>query len=177
MAPITYREADEGDIPEIRRVAAKAWGHTYRGIYSPARKRRSVQKFYSPGALQSAIRRAKNSRTFFLLAFDGEELVGYANGGRIGSPWLNPSRPQGKRLNVRGWELYRIYLLPDHIGKGVGRSLLDRWEEFLRKKGAKRYFVSYVSSNKLAGNFYRQNGFVRADAYDAGDAHCAVKAL
>jgi GNAT superfamily N-acetyltransferase len=177
MAQISYRPPTEADIPSIQKVALVAWRRAYRGIYSPSTIRRKVEEFYSTDGLISAVRASRRGEAFFLLAIEGSEVVGYANGRRIRAPWRNPLRPEGRSFKVSGWELTRIYLLPDRIGRGIGRGLLERWESFLRTKKAKRYFVSYNSRNRLAREFYRRNGLVRAREYDDGSIHSAVKAL
>ena len=112
----------------------------------------------------------------FVVACD-EVLIGYANGGMIRNPWKNPSRSGGKVYRISGWELQRTYLLPEYIGQGIGRKLLDRWERFLRGKRAGRYYVTYNSKNRLARDFYSRNGFTRAKELDDGISHCAVKRL
>jgi GNAT superfamily N-acetyltransferase len=51
--------------------------------------------------------------------------------------------------------------LPEYSGRGIGRELLRRWEGFLRKRKAERYYVNYDSKNKLAKDLHLRNGFVR----------------
>jgi GNAT superfamily N-acetyltransferase len=177
MAPTSFREPTEGDIADIRRVAVVAWRNAYRGIYAPSTIARKVAEFYTTESLAAAIRSSRRGDSFFLLALDGSQVVGYANGKRIPSQWRDPSKPGGRVFRVSGWELTRIYLLPDHIGRGVGKGLLERWESFLRAKRAKRYFVSYNAKNRLARDFYVRNGFTRARNYDDGPTRCAIKLL
>ena len=112
-----------------------------------------------------------------LLAYGADLLVGYANGWKVQGFWKSTLRPRGKAHRLNGWELGRTYLLPGYIGKGVGKGLLDRWEQFLRRKKARRYFVSYNARNRLARDFYRRNGFARAREYDDGNVHAAVRSL
>jgi GNAT superfamily N-acetyltransferase len=177
MTQTSFREPTMGDIAGIQRVARKAWREAYRGIYSPLTIERKVAEFYSTESLTAAIESARIGDSFFLLALFGSQVVGYANGKRMPNPWKDPSRPGGKSFHVPGWELTRIYLLPDYIGRGLGKGLLDRWESFLRGKRAKRYFVSYNAQNRLARDFYRRNGFVSAKKYSDGATHCAIKLL
>jgi GNAT superfamily N-acetyltransferase len=67
-----------------------------------------------------------------------------------------------------GWELLRIYLLPEYIGKGVGKKLLSFGESFLRRKKVNRYIVSAHAKNRLAIEFYLRNGFSRSKGKDKG---------
>ena len=174
---ITFRRPTDGDIHEIQMVALAAWSHAFAGIYAPATVRRKVAEYYSATSLGVAIREAEAGKAFFLVATDGRRLVGYANGGRIKNPWRDPSKPDGKAYHVSGWELNRIFLLPEFTGRGIGRGLLDRWEKFLGDMDADHYFVTYHRRNRLARDFYHRNGFVRAKNFDDGSAHCAIKEL
>ena len=136
-----------------------------------------MKLYYSTGNLGAAIGDARTGQSFFLIAIDGERTVGYASGSRIVDPWRDPSNPRSKAYHVSGWELKRIFLLPDYVGRGIGKELLGRWESFLREKGAARYYVTYHRSNRAAKEFYFRNGFVRAREYDDGAARCAVKVM
>ena len=108
-----YREATNGDIRELKKVAFAAWSHAYRGIYEPSTIRRKVSAHYSTTALEAAIEKAKAGETFFFVTSDEGGIVGYANGGRISSPWMDPSKTGGKSYDISAWELTRIYLLPE----------------------------------------------------------------
>ena len=174
---IRYRRLAKGDIESLGSLALKAWSHAYRGIYAPSTIRRKVSQHYSTESIGATLREARRGDSFFVVACDGEVLIGYANGGMIRNPWKNPSRSGGKVYRVSGWELQRIYLLPEYIGQGIGRELLDRWERFLRAKRADRYYVTYNSKNRLARDFYSRNGFARAKELDDGISYCAVKRL
>ncbi len=105
-------------------------------------------------------------------------MVGYANGGRRTRPWRSPFRKAQVRNLPLGWELFRIYLLPEYIGKGTGRRLLLRWEEFLSERGVRKYAVYIHSKNKIGKDFYRKNGLIRAKELDRGPtSQCFVKEL
>jgi len=95
-----YREATNGDIRELQKVAFAAWSHAYRGIYEPSTIRRKVSAHYSTTALEAAIEKAKAGETFFFVTSDEGGIVGYANGGRISSPWMDPSKTGGKSYDI-----------------------------------------------------------------------------
>jgi len=61
--------------------------------------------------------------------------------------------------------------------KGIGKKLLQLGENFLRCKMAERYYVYAIRRNRLALQFYTQNGFRRTPRRDAGGEVCLEKIL
>ena len=65
------------------------------------------------------------------------------------------------------WERYRdygeivsIYFLPEYIGKGYGRLLLDKCIEELKKFGFSKILLWVLEDNHRARSFYEKCGFV-----------------
>ena len=65
------------------------------------------------------------------------------------------------------WEQYKeygeivsIYLLPDYIGQGFGRLLLERCVAELEKQGYKHILLWVLEDNLRARRFYENNGFL-----------------
>jgi ribosomal protein S18 acetylase RimI-like enzyme len=76
-----------------------------------------------------------------------------------------------------GWELVRIYVLPEYIGKGIGKRLLRLGENFLRRKKANEYCVFAHRRNRPAVRFYIRNGFTRVSRKDTGGEVCLEKKI
>ena len=147
---ISYRTIKKGDVAEIQSVARKAWMHTYRETVPVTLINRFLSERYSDSSFERVFQLIAKDSSQFNLAVDGQKIVGYAN----------------VRRGQRGWELYRIYLLPEYIGKGVGKRLLKLGEQFFKKKNARKYYVYVYSRNKRALDFYSKNGFVRVKEKD-----------
>ena len=81
----------------------------------------------------------------FQLATDNGKIIGFSN----------------VRRHRSTWELERIYLLPEYIGKGVGKRLLLLGERFFRKKRARKFHAYVYVKNERGIEFYLRNGFVR----------------
>jgi GNAT superfamily N-acetyltransferase len=86
----------------------------------------------------------------FLLAFDNDELVGYA------------------KLNLKGekrdWgnhplEIARLYTHPNRIGQGIGKHLMNAIEEYARFNQHDAIWLSAWQKNYKAVNFYQREGF------------------
>ena len=62
-------------------------------------------------------------------------------------------------------ELKRMYIKPDHRGKGLGKKLLVFLIELVKKLGYKKIWLDTLESLKEATHIYRNFGFIQIDAY------------
>jgi acetoin utilization deacetylase AcuC-like enzyme/ribosomal protein S18 acetylase RimI-like enzyme len=108
------------------------------------------------------VERGRVSGYEFILAFEGERLVGYACYGKI----------PGSEL---GWDLYWIAVAPGRQGKGLGGRLLERTETAIRRAGGRTLWADTSSraTYDRTRAFYAGHGFTLAadlvDFYRAGD--------
>ena len=143
--PIRYRTIKRNDVSEIQGVARRAWTHTYGKTVPLAIINRFLSERYSDRRFERRIFPAiERGDSQFYLAIDDGRIIGYSN-----------------VRKYRGtWKLERIYLLPEYIGKGVGKKLLLLGERFFRRKRAKKFHAYVYVKNKRALEFYLRNGFV-----------------
>lgn len=147
---VTYRALKKKDIRQIQDLALKAWMFTYRNIYKKDTIQREVAEFYSDKNFENFLTRIKQKKDCFVVAISKSKMIGYAHVG----------------LKNNKWELFRIYLNPSYIGKGVGSKLINYIEKFLKSKKAKKYIVYPHARNKIAITFYYKAGFQRAKLKD-----------
>ncbi len=62
-------------------------------------------------------------------------------------------------INERG-DLLSICILPEYMGKGFSKELMDQFLKSMKKQGKKLCLLSVLSNNKRAIAFYEKNGFV-----------------
>ena len=84
-------------------------------------------------------------------------LVAIENETIIGTSCLSKSR--FARYGDHG-EIISIYLLPEYMGKGYGKLLLDRAIDELRKLGHRDILLWVLAYNHRARRFYERYGFV-----------------
>jgi len=66
----------------------------------------------------------------------------------------------------QGWgEIVSIYLLPDHMGKGYGKRLMEAALSELKRQGYENVFLWVLEENIRARNFYEQFGFLPTDDF------------
>ncbi len=159
---VSYRPPFEKDLNEIRKLAHTCWLFTYRDIYSEKLIEKYVSSHYSDRNLHKTSKNAKSGKEFFILAQKKGSIIGYANAGKKNG----------------SWELLRVYVSPRWIGKGVGRGLLMKIEDFLQSKNARSYCAYSHVKNKLAIAFYGKNGFERNKKKDRSTTSiCYLKRL
>ncbi|MCE2927837.1 MAG: GNAT family N-acetyltransferase [Rickettsiales bacterium] len=77
-------------------------------------------------------------------------------GGKVvGGGGVSPLR--GTYQNI--CELQKFYVLPEHRGKGYGRTLLDSCLEFAREQQFQRCYLETVQQMHAADSLYRKAGF------------------
>jgi len=91
-----------------------------------------------------------------------ETLVCVDNGNIVGTSSFCKSRFE----QFPGWgEIISIYLLPDCMGKGYGRALLESAVSKLKKRGYEDIFLWVLEENIRARRFYERFGFLPADDF------------
>ena len=64
--------------------------------------------------------------------------------------------------------LYRLYVLPDHHGQGLGSRLLTAVLEDIGRGSHTRLWLSYLEGNKSAERFYAKHGFTEQRRESSG---------
>ena len=88
-----------------------------------------------------------------LLAFDGEEPVGFALFFHNFSTFLGR----------KGLYLEDLYVIPEHRGKGVGKTLLRRLAQIAVDRNCGRFEWAVLDWNETAIGFYKSIGAVPMD--------------
>ena len=109
-----------------------------------------LSKWYSLELLESQINSVEQEKEFFYVAIHSTLVAGYCN--------IAPRE--------NGMELSRLYLLPEYIGKEIGKKLLKLGEDFLGSKGINKYYCFVNRGNDLGMRFYRRNGFKNVPGKD-----------
>lgn len=158
---VTYRPFTAADAAAVCTVARAAWEVTYADIFTPAFIAGYVGTHYTPERLCELVPLVEDGHMAFDVAVADDAVVGFCNLG----------------LTRVGPELFRIYLLPAQIGRGIGAALLTRSEAFVRSHAFDAYRC-YVHKDNLRGRrFYDRQGFQRLPEADHEDEWCMVKRL
>lgn len=136
----------EDDREAVSRIYEESWKYAYKGII-PQDYLDSIPKGRWVTNLDDPARKT---------------LVCIEDGRCIGTSSFGKSRFE----RFRNWgEIISIYLLPDYMGKGYGKMLLQAVVSELEKLGYKDIFLWVLSENLWARHFYERFGFWESDDY------------
>jgi ribosomal protein S18 acetylase RimI-like enzyme len=161
MDAIVYRSLQTSDVDAVCAVAREAWQFTYATLFDPAFIDQFVRTHYAPERLRALVPLVEAHQMFFDVALDADQIIGFCNIG----------------MTARGAELFRIYLRPAYIGRGIGSTLLERGEGFLRTRAFPTYYCFVHKDNALGKRFYLRHGFRHRPESDQNDEWYMEKPL
>ena len=136
----TIQQARPSHIPLIRELSMLIWPQTYNPIIGEQQVAYMLQLFYSPDALKKQM----DSGHTFIICHIEEVPVAFAAWSHLGD-------------NI--YKLQKIYTLPQHQGKGIGRYLLNHITNELKLKNATALRLNVNRHNHPAIAFYQKTGF------------------
>lgn len=135
---------------EISNIYEQSWKYVYKGII-PHEYLDSIPK----GQWCSVI---DNPNWYTLIMLDGEKIIGTS------------TYCKSRFEDYKDWgEIISIYFLPEYMGKGYGKALLEKAVQELREMGFKQIFLWVLEDNHRARHFYEKCGFKNSGKYMDND--------
>lgn len=150
---ITYRDATPADLTAIDRVFRTSFCQTFAHLYRPEDLAEFLGKF-TPEAWSDEF---NDPRYRFRVAEDDGEVVGYVKLGPSALP-IDTSR--------RAVELRQIYVLQDHHGSGLAKTLTEWAIDKMREERFEELYLTVYTDNHRARRFYDRHGFEAVGRYD-----------
>lgn len=132
------------DYTKASALLQKTWQNAYKNIF-PADRLMQLPVDYWKDRL-----RRKNRHN--LVSIEDKKIIGIVSWG--------PNRQADSQ--TQNGELMSIYVLPEYQGKGIGKKLLLRAEDELKKKWSEA-ILWVLKDNKAAVRFYEQCGWKMTD--------------
>ena len=168
MTELTYRPAGPDDAAAIARVHVDTWRTAYRDLMPAAflaglsYEQREAQWRDS----LASVRSSPGASTQVALA--GANVVGFVHTGAARSTFATPT----------SGELYAIYLLEVHQGRGAGRKLFEAGCRALVAAGMPRFALWVLRGNSALGFYEHLGGRVVSETmYEIGGATLPKVAL
>jgi ribosomal protein S18 acetylase RimI-like enzyme len=146
---MSIRTATPEDAEAVRAVAEASWAADYPDILSSESIEEGLDEWYSPASVEDAIERS-HART--LVAERDGRVVGFVH-----AIW-DVEKDEG--------DVLRLYVHPDHRGRGLGTALLEAVCETLFESGAERIKAMVLAANDVGNEFYTDYGFEQVDAHE-----------
>ena len=134
------RPATEADIPLLRDLAQRIWRECYPGIITPEQIEFMLGWMYS----EEEIRRQLAAKIPWEIAEHDGEPVGY----------LSWQREDDGRVKIS-----KLYVLPQHQRRGLGRRMLEHICEHARTAGSHAVWLQVNKRNERAIGAYLKAGF------------------
>ena len=143
---VRIREAVPVDAGAIARVHVDTWRTSYAGIV-PDEHLAGLSYRDREAVWVQILSRDDPAQCNFVAETDGGEVVGFAGGG-----------PEREGDEVYRGELYAIYLLREHQGRGIGRRLACAVAHGLLSSGFESMLLWVLEDNHPARRFYESLG-------------------
>lgn len=164
MSPIVLpkdyeiRDAHLDDAEGIARVHFESWKTSYRGIIDQS----YLDAIVFEERLQFRKKIAQESQGIHLVALCGDIIIGFCDAHTLRIDYKGITEGQ-KFQRIEPGEVYGIYLLEDHKGKGIGRALFEETRLCLKKRGLSPFLLWALKDNKRARAFYERQGGILVD--------------
>jgi len=153
-----YTKIIQADISHTA-IIATIGKKTFRAAFESLFKSREelfeyLEYTYDPVKLANSIRKENN---LYWLAYQDGEPVGFTK--------LKKHSLNDQIESVAQMELQKIYVLPEHQGKGVGNSLLRKVKALAEEISTDYVWLDTHISNENAVRLYEINGFKKMGHY------------
>lgn len=158
---MNVRLAEPEDAAAIARVHLETWRTGYEHVFGRERLAELTEQLPAREARWTRNLAEGRSTTFVAVA-DGD-VVGFAS--------VGAAREED---NPAAGELWAIYVLPAHWGRGAGRALLAEATEHLRAQGYAEAMLWVLGDNPRARRFYERSGW-RTDGGVKDETHLGLE--
>ncbi len=146
MAATFIRRGRVEDAAAIARVHVESWRSTYAGMLPEKMLLKLSSAEHEQRWWRHVLGRYRHNHFLYVAENESDGVIGFASGGSS----------RDRELTHTG-EVYALYLLDQHHGKGIGKALfLALSERLLAKRGPS--LVVWVLSNNPSRYFYENLG-------------------
>jgi len=148
------REAVASDAEGMAYVHVKGWQTSYVGIIEQS----YLDNISYDQHLELRKKILNSEGTLQLVVTFGEQIVGFVDAGPLCPKPCNEQFFSSQETNIKYGEVYTIYLLREHQGKGLGKRLYQECRRWFKEQGY-QYFVTWgLAKNTPARRFYESEG-------------------
>ena len=146
-ADLTIRQAEGNDLNDVIEIGHRTWPVIYEPIAGIDYVAMGLAKWWTSDVVAASIRRGQT-----LVAELAGDVIGMVAFGTQGHDFV----------------VWKLYVLPEHHGKGIGSQLMDAVVQRALEAGHTRITVAYPDGNSYAERFHRAHGFIETHREPSG---------
>lgn len=151
---LILKKVDSSSLHELQKISRITFIETYDLVNTRENMNAYLTYDFGLEKLKSEICDINSSFYFALL---GNQIIGYLK--------VNSGLAQTTLNDDRSLEIERIYVLKEHIGKRVGKFLIDKAFSIATEIDAKYIWLGVWEKNTRAIQFYKKNRFIEFDKH------------
>jgi diamine N-acetyltransferase len=148
LTDIKIRQCTLDDAHELAYLGTVTFNETFEAVNTPENMAIYLSETFNLSGIQNELREAGS---FFFIAHTNGELLGFCKIRTAGAP--------AELAGFRPLEIERIYVLKAHIGKGVGKTLMEHCHLYALANGYDLIWLGVWEHNHPAIAFYKNWGF------------------
>lgn len=144
---VVIRTAEGNDLDRVLEIGHRTWPVIYEPIAGVDYVAMGLAKWWTADVVAASIRQ-------------GRTLVAELFGEVVGMAAFSTQQD--------GMVLWKLYVLPEHHGRGIGSRLMDAVVGRALEAGLTRITLSYPDGNAYAARFHHAHGFVETHRESSG---------
>lgn len=142
------------NVLDLQKISTQTFLETFAEVNSATDMQHYLDEAMSVEQLELEL---NNVESKFYFAVKNQQIIGYLK--------INIGAAQTEHFNANAFEIERIYVTKNFLGKQVGKLLFDNALELAKKLKKKTVWLGVWEKNKRAINFYQKNGFIKFDSH------------
>ncbi|MFM1878849.1 MAG: hypothetical protein RLZZ241_1715 [Bacteroidota bacterium] len=150
MAPLNFLPCTIDDLEALQSISIITFRAAFESQNNPDDFHIYLQKAFS---LEKLSREMQHSEMHFFFVKQEEELIAYFK--------INTGHGQSEPESPEAAELERIYVLPQHVGSGVGSMIINHIQAMCKSWHKRYLWLGVWEHNEKAIRFYERHGFIK----------------
>ncbi len=148
MQNIIFKKLNISDVENLQKISIQTFRETFEEVNTEEDMQQYIEENLSLESLKSEL---ENPNSEFYFAENEGEILGYLK--------LNFKNAQTEKMNDNHFEIERIYVLKEFLGKKIGQFLFEKSIEIGKELNLEYIWLGVWKKNERAIKFYEKNGF------------------
>ncbi len=154
MNSIIISRVGVNDVEQLQAISRSTFVQTF-DEYNDAEDMKAYLD--SSFAIDKLTAELSNPNSEFYFAIDNEIIIGYLK--------INTGSAQTENKDANAFEIERIYVDQNYLGKKIGQLLFEKAIDLAKVKKASYVWLGVWEENHRALAFYKKNGFIPFDKH------------